>query len=113
MKKSFTPTFSPHICWCKKNRCILVIFIHLFPLLLQGQLPEVIWGNNYGATENEIARSAVQTSDGGFILAGYTDSDCGIVVGNHGGKDAWLVKITSQGYIEWTRCIGTTGFEEA
>jgi cysteine-rich repeat protein len=43
---------------------------------------------------------AVQTSDGGYILAGATD---GL---GAGGSDAWLVKTDSSGNIQWQKAYG-------
>lgn len=51
----------------------------------------------------------VQTSDGGFALAGSTDTqNDGDVHSNRGGYDGWVVKLNSVGDIEWTRCLGGT-----
>lgn len=77
-----------------------------------GQVPEIDWRKSFGATGDEIARTAIQTSDGDFLVAGFTDSDCGAVVGNNGGNDAWVVRLNPNGGIVWAKCIGTPGNEE-
>ncbi|GHV42257.1 hypothetical protein FACS1894187_24420 [Synergistales bacterium] len=43
------------------------------------------------------ARSIQQTSDGGYIVAGYSDSNDGDVSGNHGNSDYWIVKLSPDG----------------
>ncbi len=53
------------------------------------------------------------TADGGFILAGESESTDGDVSGNHGGRDAWIVKIKSDGTLVWQRCIGGSTDDEA
>jgi len=62
-----------------------------------------MWSQTYGGTDNEDATSLVQTSDGGYALAGYT----GIVAG--GEMDFWLVKVDGSGNIEWNQTYGETG----
>ena len=54
-----------------------------------------IWSQTFGGSELEQARSVQQTSDGGFILAGITES---FGAGNY---DMYLVKTDSQGNQEW------------
>ena len=45
------------------------------------------WSLTYGGSNDDEAKSIVQTSDNGFIVAGYTSSY------GAGGKDGWLVKL--------------------
>ncbi|MDI6832968.1 MAG: hypothetical protein QMD02_03870 [Bacteroidales bacterium] len=71
------------------------------------------WQKCLGGTNTDIANSIQQTSDGGFIVAGYTFSNDGDVSGNHGGSDAWVVKLNSSGDIEWQKCLGGTSWDEA
>ena len=46
---------------------------------------------------NDNAYSIEQTTDGGYIVAGVSDSNNGDVYGNHGGDDYWLVKLSASG----------------
>ena len=54
-----------------------------------------------------------QTSDGGYIVAGYTYSNDGDVSGNHGYFDYWIVKIDGTGNIQWQKCLGGSGYDNA
>ena len=54
----------------------------------------LLWNTTYGGPENEAANSIVQTSDGGFILAGHTTSDASA-------RSTWLVKTSSSGNMQW------------
>jgi hypothetical protein len=73
----------------------------------------VEWKNVLGGTGNEIARSIQQTADGGYFVAGYTESDDHDVSGNHGGfYDGWVVKLSSTGTIEWQKALGGGGRDE-
>jgi hypothetical protein len=51
------------------------------------------WNRTYGGIESDIASSLVETSDGGYAIAGYTFS---VGAGN---SDLWLIKTDEQGVI--------------
>jgi predicted secreted protein len=65
------------------------------------------WNQTYGGTAQDGAYSVVQTSDGGYALAGFTDSY------GAGGYDFWLVKTDSSGRMVWNQTYGGTGDEQA
>jgi len=50
-----------------------------------------------GGSDEDKAYSIEQTTDGGYIVAGYTDSNDGDVSGNHGYLDMWVVKLNANG----------------
>ncbi|MBI2854868.1 MAG: hypothetical protein HYX87_08125 [Chloroflexi bacterium] len=60
------------------------------------------WSKTFGGTVDEIAYSIQKTSDGGYILAGETDS-----FGAY--KDGYLVKIDAKGDQQWYKVIGGNG----
>ena len=64
------------------------------------------WQKCLGGSLEDIAYSVTQTNDSGYIFAGYTVSNDGDVIGNHGGYDLWMVKLMDTGSIEWTKCYG-------
>lgn len=57
----------------------------------------VLWSKAYGGNYEEYTQSIQQTTDGGFILAGSSNSADGDVTGHHGAAndytDIWLVKL--------------------
>jgi len=55
-----------------------------------------------GGTDWDDGRSIVQTSEGGFAVAGGTSSY------GAGNKDLFLVKLSSIGDVEWARAVGGT-----
>jgi hypothetical protein len=62
------------------------------------------WENNYGGTGGDCGCSVLQTPDGGFLVTGYTNS-----FGN--GYQAYLLKVFSNGTLQWQRNYGGTGTE--
>lgn len=67
------------------------------------------WQQSLGGTLNDEFASILQTSDGGYLIVGTTESEGGLVFNNHGNKDIWVVKMFSTGYIDWRKCYGGTG----
>ena len=76
------------------------------PLLRLG-LTEHFWSQTYGGTHHDVAWDVVETGDGGYALAGYTESF------GAGGYDAWLVKTDSLGNMEWNKTYGGTHHDVA
>jgi hypothetical protein len=58
------------------------------------------WNRAYGGTVDDMAYSVVQTSDGGYALAGFTRSY------GAGAEDFWLVRTDSSGNIQWNKTYG-------
>lgn len=58
------------------------------------------WQYTYGGAWREESSAIRQTSDGGFILAGFTDSF------GAGDRDIWLLKLDLNGTIQWQRTYG-------
>jgi hypothetical protein len=87
---------------------LLVIFFFTTIIVASAQAPSIQWQKCLGGFNEEETRSIQQTSDGGYIVAGHTESNDGDVTGNHGGGDYWIVKLNSTGTIEWQKCLGGT-----
>ena len=59
----------------------------------------VIWNLNYGGIYNDIGYSLI-FSEGGWVVAGQTYSY------DEGNGDAWIVKVSDQGFFEWIQVYG-------
>jgi len=71
------------------------------------------WQISLGGSGYEFAAALQQTTDSGYIIAGYSGSSDGDVTGNHGNDDAWVVKLTKTGAILWQKCLGGTNLDHA
>ncbi len=63
----------------------------------------VAWQKTYGGSGDDEAYSIQQTSDGGYIVAGDTDSF------GAGTADVWVLKLDSDGTVAWQKTYGGTG----
>jgi len=64
------------------------------------------WSRTAGGMDADYGYSVVQTTDGGFAVAGYTNSF------GAGDYDLFLVKFTSTGAVEWSRAVGGTNYDD-
>ena len=71
------------------------------------------WDQNYGGSGPDRANSIIQTDDGGYFLAGRSGSNDNDVSGNNGNYDYWVLKLDSNGSIEWEKNFGGTYQETA
>jgi len=58
------------------------------------------WTKTIGGKDFEAGYSLIQTSDGGYAIAGYTDSF------GAGREDVYVVKLDAKGNLQWTKTIG-------
>ena len=61
------------------------------------------WDKPLGGYDLDEGRSVQQTSDGGYVIIGFTDSY------GAGDEDVWLIKTDASGDYEWTRLYGGHG----
>ena len=65
------------------------------------------WNKTYGGQNYESACTVLQTDDGGYGLAGFTESF------GAGDADYWLVKTDANGNMEWNKTYGEIGTDHA
>lgn len=87
--------------------------LHDYYILKLDPNGNLIWQKLYGGSGYDHARSIEQTTDGGFVIAGWSESNNGDVSGNHGSRDAWIIKTDSNGLIIWQKCFGGSSFDWA
>ncbi|NMH27841.1 T9SS type A sorting domain-containing protein [Flavobacterium silvaticum] len=64
------------------------------------------WSFNFGGTDYDYLQKVQPTPDGAFIAAGYSWSNDGDCVGNHGNQDAWVMKFSATGDVIWSKLFG-------
>src|SRR5690606_7302364 len=78
-----------------------------FSLLAQ-TAPAKLWDKTFGGSSFESLDAVKQTSDGGYILGGDSDSD---ISGNKsqaskGMSDYWIIKLDANGNKLWDKAFG-------
>jgi hypothetical protein len=76
----------------------------LLKLNSQGNL---LWDKTYGGRDDDRARSIIQTSDGGFALAGFNASQA------YGAYDFWILRLDSYGNKIWEKTFGGSDIDKA
>jgi uncharacterized delta-60 repeat protein len=96
--------FKPVIGRAMKKILLAGIFLFVFcaSLTLNAQ-----WARTYGGSDFDRAFFIQQTSDGGYVAAGYTASD------GAGISDFWVLKVSLAGIIEWQYTYGGSGDDVA
>ncbi len=67
----------------------------------------IIWDKIIGGNESDVLWTGSSTLDGGVVALGWTYSNDGDVSINYGGADTWMIKLNSEGELEWDFTIGT------
>ncbi len=70
---------------------------------------EVLWQRSYGGSNDDQAYSISVVPDGGFIVAGSSESMDGDITNPIGNTDAWVLKLDEEGNLQWQTSIGGSG----
>ena len=86
-------------CFC------LLLFL---PLCLFSQAPTIQWDKTIGGSSDDYLFSLRQTSEGGYILGGYSNSPISgdKSENSKGANDYWVVKLDANGTKQWDKTIG-------
>jgi uncharacterized delta-60 repeat protein len=63
------------------------------------------WAKTYGGSGTDIPWDIQQTSDNGYIVAGYTESY------GAGNRDFLVLKLNSAGAVQWAKTYGGSGYD--
>ncbi|MGX7667603.1 T9SS type A sorting domain-containing protein [Flavobacterium pedocola] len=73
----------------------------------------ITWQKTLGGGSSDAVQHLEKTTDGNYIVCGYTFSNNGDVSGNHGNYDAWVVKLNAVGTILWQKTLGGVNADQA
>ncbi|AKA35073.1 hypothetical protein [Flagellimonas lutaonensis] len=71
------------------------------------------WRRYFGGTNNDRAYGVVVAHDGGFVMAGASESDDFDITDPKGSYDFWVVKVDKNGTLVWQRSLGGSGIDIA
>lgn len=91
----------------------LILICICFAGTMYAQAPAIEWQKSFGGSGIEEAAAVTQTSDGGYLTVGFTQSNDGNVSGNHGGKDVWILKTDASGTMQWQKTLGGSSDDAA
>jgi len=86
---------------------VTYFFEDLIDLAGGNPIPETEWGGTFGGSSLDFGEVVRQTADGGYIIAGATDSY------GAGLRDVYLVKTDASGNKEWGKTFGGGGWDFA
>ena len=87
--------------------------------LVQGghgqSLGQIQWQQSFGGTNQDSLRSTREIPDGGYILAGFSNSNTNgnKTSANLGGYDYWVIRLDADGHKIWEKTFGGTNNDRA
>lgn len=72
------------------------------------------WQKSFGGSGSDLLKVILNTTDGGFILGGNSNSPVGFdkKQANRGANDYWIIKLDAKGNPLWERVFGGKGNED-
>lgn len=74
---------------------------------------DVSWQKALGGSAYDFGQSVEETNDGGYIIAGYSESFDGDITAQHGNGDCWILKFDNSGTLQWQKTLGSSGNDYA
>ena len=71
----------------------------------------IIWEKIVGSSKLNQLFSGITTHDGGVIAIGYSSTNDGDMSVWYGYYDMWMIKLNSEGEIEWDYTLGSSDFD--
>ena len=70
------------------------------------------WRKFFGGTNNDRAYSLVHGHGGGYVMAGFTESNDFDISASKGSYDFWVVKVDKLGNLVWESSLGGSGIDQ-
>jgi len=93
------------------KKTITVLTLLLNTVVNYAQDPNILWQRTIGGSGEDLCTDINSTIDGGYIIAGMSDSDISGEKSENskGESDYWIVKLDINGNIDWQKTIGGEG----
>jgi len=78
-------------------------------LLKYNQNDVLEWQQTYGGMDDDRGSKIIQTTDGGYLMIGFSKSNDVDVSENAGANDFWITKLNVSGVILWQNSFGFLG----
>ena len=88
-----------------KQLCMIFLVFSVVSITVSVSHGADYWAKTYGGSGLEYICSVQQTSDGGFVVGGQTESF------GAGGNDVWVLKLDSDGDKIWRKTYGGSGHD--
>lgn len=102
------PTEQWNIPFIESDSCLILISQDCYMPI---DKPEIEWELSLGGSGADVANSIIQTSDGGYTIAGYSNSINGDRTSQYSNHDYWIVRINSNGKLVWEKSYGGSGLD--
>jgi hypothetical protein len=83
----------------------VILMVSMFVCCASAEEPRMEWSKTFGGMSLDEGRLVQQTSDGGYIIAGWTASF------GAGSTDVYLIKTNKAGNEEWSKTFGGSSLE--
>src|SRR3954447_17093120 len=87
---------------------ILLLFSFSYTISSAQAPPVKQWDKTFGGNDDDEPYALQQTSDGGYIMGGYSASNRSSNKSDNsrGGYDYWVVKVDASGNKQWDKTFG-------
>lgn len=69
---------------------------------------KLLWQKTLGGSFRDVGNDIAMTLDGGFVVAGQTNSSDGDVAGSRNSLDFWVIRMDANGNKVWAKALGST-----
>ena len=91
-----------------------LLILTFLTLTIRINAQEIEWQNTIGGSGQDYLNCVILTSDGGYLLGGWSDSNISgdKTENSRGFSDYWVAKTDSAGTILWQKTIGGSHYDE-
>jgi hypothetical protein len=110
-----TGDFLPLSFFAHGRKCALAVMFCTFTIHVFSQAPPAKqWDKRYGGSHSDALYTVLETEDGGYLLAGDSNSpaDGDKTEDTWGSTDFWIIRVDSNGEKLWDRDYGGTDEEQ-